>query len=69
VLGRIRAGHAQPLLHDGAGGGVLQELALLGEQMMLDRERRERRFVKAAQDELFLARIGSPMAKIPGTLV
>src|ERR1700688_3948125 len=54
---RIGSRHAQTFLHDGTRGGVLQELALLGEQVMLDGECGERRFVKAAQDELFLAGI------------
>src|SRR5450631_2749588 len=50
-------GDSQPLLHYRTGGGVLQELAFLGKQMMLDPESRERRFVKAAQDQLLLAGI------------
>ncbi len=41
----------------GTGGGVLQKLALLGKQVMLNRKRRQSRFVKAAQDEFFLAGI------------
>ena len=56
------AGNAQTLLHDGAGGGVLQELALLRKQVMLNGERRERGFMKAAQDELLLAGIGVDVA-------
>src|ERR1035438_9172347 len=52
------AGDPQPLLHDRTGGGVLQELAFLGKQVVLDTERRESRFVKTAQDQFLLAGIG-----------
>src|SRR5579863_490935 len=48
----------QPLMHDRAGGRVLEELPLLRKEMMLDRESGERSFVEARQDELFLAGIG-----------
>ena len=39
-----------------------KKLALLGKQMMLNGERGQRRLVKAAQDELFLAGIGVDVA-------
>src|SRR6267378_7235920 len=58
----VGSGDAEAFLYDGTGGGVLQELPLLGEQVMLDGECGERRFVKAAEDELFLARIGVDVA-------
>src|SRR5579863_4652228 len=54
--------HPEPLVHDRARGRVLQELALLRIQMMLDGEGGERRLVEARQDELFLARIGVDVA-------
>src|SRR6266853_1754165 len=53
---------ADAFLHDGTGGGVLQELPLLGDQVMLNGECGERGFVKAAQAELFLAGIGVDVA-------
>src|SRR6185437_14954036 len=52
----------EPLVHDGARGGVLQELAFLREEVVLDGEGGERRFVKARQDELLLAGIGVDVA-------
>ena len=51
-------GHAEPLLHDRARGRVLQVHLLRRIQVLGDRERRERRFVEAAQDQLLLARVG-----------
>src|ERR1700686_4883988 len=54
--------HAQALMHDGTGGGVLQKLFLLRIQVMLDGERRQRGFVKARQDQLFLPRVGIDIA-------
>src|SRR5579863_2243172 len=54
--------HAQALVHDGTGGGVLQKLFLLRKQVMLDGERRQRGFVKARQDQLFLTRVGIDIA-------
>src|SRR5580658_6047554 len=59
---RVGCRDAQTLLHDGTGGGVLQELPLLGEEMMLDGKCGERSLVKAAQDELLLAGIGVDVA-------
>src|ERR1700679_3112463 len=56
------AGDAQALLHDRAGGRVLQELALLRKQMVLNGECRQRRLMKAAQYQLLLARIGVDVA-------
>src|SRR6185437_929583 len=53
---------AQPLMHDRTGGGVLEELTLLGEEVVLDAESGERRLVEARQDELFLAGIGVDVA-------
>src|SRR5881394_3516131 len=50
--------HSQTLVHQRARGRVLQELLLLRIQMMLDRERGERRLVESGQDQLLLARIG-----------
>src|SRR5579863_5885267 len=60
----VRAGcrDAQTLLHDGTRGGVLQELPLFGVEVMLDGKSGERSLVKAAQDELLLARIGVDVA-------
>ena len=49
-------------MHDRTRGGVLQELLLLGIQMVLHAKCRQRRFVKARQDELLLARIGIDVA-------
>src|SRR5205085_5935255 len=49
--------HSQALVHHRARGGVLQELFLLRIQMMLDRERGQRRLVEPAQDELLLSRV------------
>ncbi len=48
---RVGSGDAEPLLHDRAGRGVLQELAFLGEQM-IDCEGREGGFMEAAQTVL-----------------
>src|SRR5580692_8429083 len=50
--------YAQALVHDRAGSGVLQELFLLRIEVVLDRERRERRLVESRQDELLLPGIG-----------
>src|SRR5450755_2466784 len=50
-----RAGDAEPPLHDGARGRILQELLFFRKQMVLDAKGRERRLVKARQDELLLA--------------
>src|SRR5256884_2799053 len=60
--------HSQTLVHQRARGRVLQELLLLRIQMMLDRERGERRLVESGQDQLLLARIGVDVAdrKDPG---
>src|SRR5580658_6176092 len=55
--GRIGCRDAETLLHDGTGGGVLQELALLRKQMVLDRERGQGGFMKAAQNQFLLAGI------------
>ena len=49
-------------MHDGAGGGVLKKLPRVGVEMFLDRERDERRLVKAAQDELLLAGVDVDVA-------
>src|ERR1035438_10154191 len=59
---RAGCGYAQALLHDGAGGRVLQELPLFREQVMLNTERRQRRLMKSAQDQLLLAGIGVDVA-------
>src|SRR5271154_4878539 len=59
--GRLRR-HAQPLLHDGARGGVLQELALLRKQVVLDAERGQCSLVKAAEDQFLLTGIGVDVA-------
>src|SRR5207302_7340477 len=60
--------HSQTLVHQRARGRVLQELLLVRIQMMLDRERGERRLVESGQDQLLLARIGVDVAdrKDPG---
>src|SRR5204862_3907625 len=60
--------HSQTLVHQRARGRVLQELLLLRIQMMLDRERGQRRLVESGQDQLLLARIGVDVAdrKDPG---
>src|ERR1700722_5417121 len=57
-----RIGNAEPLLHDRTGGGVLQKLPLLRVQVVLDAEGRQRSLVKAAQNQLLLARIGVDVA-------
>src|SRR6202034_907462 len=57
-----RIGHTEPLLHDRARGGVLQNLPLLRVQVVLNAEGRQRGLVKAAQNELLLARIGVDVA-------
>src|ERR1700734_123030 len=63
ALMRIRRiGNAEPLLHDRARGRVLQKLPLLRVQVVLDAEGRQRRLMKAAQNELLLARIGVDVA-------
>src|SRR5512137_1032152 len=53
---------AEPLLHDRAGRRVLQVHLLRRVEVLRDRERRERRLVEAAQDQLFLARVGVDVA-------
>src|SRR5208337_1416248 len=58
---RVGSGYAEALLHDGAGGGV-QELPLFGKQVMLNGERRQGRFMEAAQNQLLLAGIGVDVA-------
>src|SRR5208282_3834239 len=60
-------GDAQSLLHDRTRGGVLQELAFLRKQVVLNPERSERSFVKTAQDELFLARVRVDIADCKNT--
>src|SRR6185437_7295522 len=52
----------QPLVHDGAGSRILQELPLLREEVVLDAEGGERRLVEAREDELLLAGIGVDVA-------
>ena len=54
--------HAQALLHRRTGGGVLQELFLGRVQVMLDRERSQRRLVERRQDQFLLARVGIDVA-------
>ena len=49
---------AEPLVHERARGRVLQVHFLAGLEVFLDRERGERRFVEARQDQLLLAGIG-----------
>src|SRR5580704_514716 len=61
-LGLKSVRHAQALVHHRTGGGVLQELFLLRIQVVLDRERGERRLVEAGQDQLLLARVGVDVA-------
>src|SRR6185312_12563067 len=55
-------GHTQTLLHGGTRGRVLQKLLLGRIEMMLDGEGRQRRLVKARQDQLLLARVGVDVA-------
>src|SRR6185312_1648863 len=57
-----RVGHAEPLVHDRARRGVLQELLLLRIEMVLDRERRERSFMEAGENQLFLSGVGIDVA-------
>ena len=54
--------HAEPFLHDRAGGRVLQELLLGGIEVVLDGERRQRRFVESGENQFLLARIGVDVA-------
>src|ERR1700677_4771832 len=54
--------HTEPLLGHRARGGVLQKLPLLRVQVVLNTEVRERRLVKAAQNDIVLARIGDHVA-------
>src|SRR4029077_8142757 len=54
--------HSQTLMHHRARGGVLQELFLLGIQVVLNRERGQRRLVEPGQDQLLLARVGIDVA-------
>ena len=49
-------------MHDGAGRGVLQVDFLVGLDSLLDRKCSQRRFVKTAQDELFLPGIKTDIA-------
>src|SRR5207237_920011 len=51
--------YSQTLVHYRASGGVLQELFLLRIQMMLDRERGQRRLVEPGQDELLLSGVSA----------
>src|ERR1700684_538106 len=62
AVARRIGGDTKPLLHDRAGGGVLQELPLLRIEWMLNSERSEARFVEAAQDQLLLTRVGIDVA-------
>src|SRR5450631_1730519 len=53
---------AEQLVQLGARRRVLQRLRAIGMNELADRERGERRFVEAADDELLLARIGVDIA-------
>ena len=67
----MSVGHAQPLMHDRAGRGVLQELFLRRIQVVLHGKGGEGRLVEAREDQLLLARIGVDVAtaNTPGRLV
>src|ERR1700739_869214 len=50
--------YSQTLVHHRARGGVRKELLLLWVEVVLDRERGQRRLVKPGEDQLLLPRIG-----------
>src|SRR5689334_6492524 len=54
----FRCGYAQSLVHDWAGGGVLQEHFLARFQLLFDGKRSERSFMEAGKNQLLLAGIG-----------
>src|SRR5690606_37664291 len=61
-FGLFQRSNTQTLVHDRAGRRVLQMHLLARLEVLLDGERSERRFVKARQDQLLLARVGVDVA-------